>query len=101
MCVMRRMGCSCRRSRMYVSSTIRLRFLDDEALPLGVVEGIRDGEDVFVAAARVVDEDAVVGRELPRLFERLDERVGGFERGDEALLAHGQRERVGDLGVGR
>src|SRR5690606_27736819 len=63
MCVISRMSLSCRRRRISASSTIRLRLVDDERAPRGVVEGVRDGEDVFVAAARLVDEDRVVGRE--------------------------------------
>src|SRR5437016_694344 len=101
MWVMSRMSLLCRRRRISASSTVRLRLADDELAPRRIVERIRDGEDVLVTAARLVDEDDVLGRELRRLLEGLGERVRRFERRDDALLAHGERERVHHLAIGR
>src|SRR5690606_24288158 len=38
---------------------ILVSFLDDELLPLGVTDRVSNGEDVFVPAARLVDQDHV------------------------------------------
>src|SRR5882757_4881333 len=63
----------------------------DELSPSGVVERVGDGEDVFVAAPRLVDEHRLVAAEASHLFERLCEGVGRLERGDQPFLLDRQR----------
>jgi len=41
--------------------------------------------NVLVAAPRKVDDDRLLGRQLPRELERVRDRVRGFERGDDAF----------------
>src|SRR6478609_8570375 len=98
---MSRISCCSRFCRRYASSTVTLRFLLDEGFPLRVLEGIRDGEDVLVASARLVDQNHVVRTERARFTKGLRERVRGFERWDQALFLEGELECGNHLGIGR
>ena len=84
---------------MVFTSTVGLRLLLDELLPLGVVEGIGNGEDVLVSTAGLVDEDRLARVHVGRFLEGLDEGVGRLERWDEALFAYREGQRVDDLVV--
>src|SRR6478752_6721043 len=99
MWVMSRISCCSRFCRRYASSTITLRFLLDERFPLRVLEGIRDGEDVLIATARLINQDHVFGTEGGGFDERLRKGVRGLERRDQAFLADGELECGHYLGV--
>src|ERR1044071_5117026 len=74
MCVISRISCFCRRSFRYCSSTtITLRLLLNEGFPLWILKRVRHREDVFVAATGLIDQNDVVRRQRPHLFEGLGE----------------------------
>src|SRR6478735_9272024 len=102
MCVISKISFFCRRSFRYCSSTaIALRLLLDELFPFGIFEGVGDGEDVFVASTRLIDQHHVVRRQRADLFEGLGEGVRRLERRDQTFFADGELERLDHLGVGR
>src|SRR6478609_1450965 len=100
MWVMSRISCCSRFCCRYASSTVTLRFLLDERFPLRILEGIRDGEDVFVTTTRLIDQNHVLGAERGCFREGLGESVRRLERGNQAFFFDGQLERGDHLGIG-
>ncbi|VTR66606.1 hypothetical protein DESC_490016 [Desulfosarcina cetonica] len=93
MWVISRIFFSFSRDRIWDSSMVLFRLLDDELFPFGVVEGIGDGEDILVTTAGLVDQDDLVGGHRRRLLEGTREGMGRFQGRDDPLLLHGQTHR--------